>query len=217
MNTVYSENFDSVVAPALPAGFTTSTTGIGVPWVTSTVNPDTAPNDAFGAETDGTSSADLTSPVIAIPAGESAQLQFRNLYNMELNFDGEVLEISINGGAFQDILDAGGSFASGGYNAPISGSPLGTRLAWTGLSAGTTAAPAYITTVVNLPAAALGQNIRLRWRVGSDSNTVAAGHRHSYRHDQGQFQRGGMHPKLRWREACGDVRVDPHESYDRAG
>ena len=174
-NNVYSENFDGVIPPALPPGFTTDTTGAGIPWVTSTVNPDTTPNDAFGAETDATSSANLTSPVIAIPAGESAQLQFRNLYNMELNFDGEVLEISINGGPFQDILDAGGSFASGGYNGPISGTPLGTRLAWTGLSAGTTAAPRYITTVVNLPAAALGQNIRLRWRVGSDSNTVAAG------------------------------------------
>ncbi len=30
-----AQNFDGVAAPALPAGWTTSATGIGVPWVTS--------------------------------------------------------------------------------------------------------------------------------------------------------------------------------------
>jgi hypothetical protein len=89
-----------------------------------------------------------------------------------------VLEISINGGAFADILTGGGSFVTGGYNDTISpdfGSPLAGRMAWTGLSSGTTAAPTYITTIVNLPTAANGQNIRLRWHVGSDENNVATG------------------------------------------
>ena len=53
----------------------------------------------------------LTSPVIAMPAGETAQLQFRNLFNLESGFDSETLLISIGGGPFQDILAAGGSFA----------------------------------------------------------------------------------------------------------
>ena len=45
---------------------------------------------------------------------------------METGFDGGVLEISIGGGAFQDILAAGGTFGVGGYNGTISvnfGSP----------------------------------------------------------------------------------------------
>ena len=167
-----------MTAPALPAGWTTDTTGIGVSWTTSTTNPDTMPNAAFGSETDGNGVTNLYSPTIAVPAGGSPQLQFRNLYNLEQTFDGMVLEISINGGAYADILTAGGSFVTGGYNTPIStafGSPIGGRSAWTGISSGSRTAPTYITTVVNLPGAASGQNIRLRWRVASDDSVVATG------------------------------------------
>jgi hypothetical protein len=164
--SIFSENFDSAVPPALPAGFTTTTSGAGIAWTTSAAMSDTAPNDGFGPETATTGVTNLTSPVIAVPAAETAQLQFRNLFNLESGFDSETLLISINGGAFQDILAAGGSFASGGYNSAIG---------WTGLSGGTAAAPAYITTTVNLPASALGQNIQLRWSVSSDSSVIATG------------------------------------------
>ncbi|MEI2740391.1 MAG: T9SS type A sorting domain-containing protein [Chitinophagaceae bacterium] len=172
-----SENFDGVVAPALPASWTSDVTGIGILWTTSTVNPSNAPNDAFGPETSNVGVTNLTSrnfPIIS-PA---AQLTFRNLYNLENGFDGMVLEISIGGGAFQDILAAGGSFVTGGYNGTLStgfGNPLPGRQAWTGLSGGTTAAPTYITTTVNLPAAANGQSIQLKWRVGSDNSVIAGG------------------------------------------
>ena len=44
-NTTFSENFDLVTPPALPAGWTTDVTGIGVPWTTSTTNPSSAPTD----------------------------------------------------------------------------------------------------------------------------------------------------------------------------
>ena len=40
------------------------------------------------------------------------------------------------------------------------------------VSGGTGAAPAYITTSVTLPAAAAGQNVQFKWRVGSDDNTA---------------------------------------------
>jgi hypothetical protein len=109
-------------------------------------------------------------------------LIFQNLFNMEANattgFDGMVLEIKINGGAFADILNAGGSFITGGYTHTISsefGNPIADRMAWSGLSAGTTDAPAYITTAVNLPAAANGQNIQLRWRAATDIHNAAEG------------------------------------------
>jgi hypothetical protein len=45
-------------------------------------------------------------------------------------------------------------------------------MAWSGLSGGTAAAPAYITTVVNMPPVAAGQNVQLKWRLGSDSSVV---------------------------------------------
>jgi hypothetical protein len=183
-STIFQENFDAVTAPALPAGWTTDVSGSGILWTTSNTSPDTAPNDAFGPESAAVGLTNLKSPTIAVPATGTAQLRFRNRYNLEhdsgtgIGFDGMVLEISINGGAFADILAGGGSFVTGGYNAAISsdfGSPLAGRMAWTGLSSGSTAAPTYITTVVNLPAAANGQNIQLRWRVGSDESNVAPG------------------------------------------
>jgi len=87
--------------------------------------------------------------------------------------DGMVLEISINGGLFADILAAGGSFITGGYTHTIAaafGSAIAGRMAWSGLSGGPPTAPAYITTKVNLPAAAHGQSIRLKWRVATDNS-----------------------------------------------
>ena len=83
-----------------------------------------------------------------------------------------VLEISINGGAFNDITTGGNAFIAGGYTRTIDstfGSPIAGRLAWSGLSGGTTAAPTYITSTINLPAAAAGQPIKLRWRAATDN------------------------------------------------
>ena len=85
-----------------------------------------------------------------------------------------MLEISIGGGAFQDILAAGGSFAVGGYNGTISvnfGSPIGGRQAWTGNSAG------FVTTTVNIPAAANGQIVIFRFRRGTDATVSGQGWR----------------------------------------
>ena len=123
----------------------------------------------------------LVTPTIAIP-DEGGILIFQNLFNMEANettgLDGMVLEIKINNGAFSDILDAGGNFITGGYTHVIStafGSTIAGRWAWSGLSAGTADAPAYITTAVTLPPAANGQNIQLKWRAATDTHGVAAG------------------------------------------
>jgi hypothetical protein len=123
----------------------------------------------------------LVTPVIAVPTG-GAILTFQNLFNMQATpttgFDGMVLEIKINDGGFTDILAAGGSFVTGGYTHTIStdfGNQIGGRMAWSGLSGGTAATPAYITTTVNLPTSANGQNIQLKWRAATDDNTVAEG------------------------------------------
>lgn len=175
--TPLSENFDAVTAPALPAGWASTGSGAEPAWVTSTTNPFSVPNAAFAPNTSTAGVTELVSPSIHIN-GTPAQVSFRNAFNVENGFDGGVLEISINGGPYQDILTAGGSFVSGGYTGTMSAgtqNPLTGRSGWTGLSGGTTAAPAYINSVVNLPAAAVGQNIQLKWRMGSDELIAAAG------------------------------------------
>ena len=87
-------------------------------------------------------------------------------------YDGGLLEIQIGSGPFMDILAAGGSFVTGGYTRTISsdfGNPLAGRRAWSGNSGG------FITTTVNLPAAAAGQSILLKWRCATDSDTGGGG------------------------------------------
>ena len=169
--TVCGETFDGVTAPALPLGWTTAATGTESPWVTSTTTPDTAPNDAFAPDPSGVGNTELISPSFMVPAAGQS-FRFRNNYNTENGFDGMVLEISINGGAYQDIVTAGGVFTSGGYNGTISTafmSPIAGRMAWTGNSNGN------ILSAVTLPATANGQMIALKWRMASDSSVAAVG------------------------------------------
>ena len=116
----------------------------------------------------------LDSPSIPI-ATSAAQLTFRNNYYTETTFDGGVLEISIGGGTFQDIRDAGGSLVVGTYSGTLQTgleNPLEGRLAWTGNSNN-----GFITSVVILPPSAAGQNVVLRWRLGTDNAIGAPGWR----------------------------------------
>ncbi|HYP28851.1 MAG TPA: S8 family serine peptidase [Blastocatellia bacterium] len=177
--TAFTENFDGVTAPALPAGWTTSFVNgagcaLGSNWTTVTTPNDTAPNSAFHNDPNCITDNFLVTPAIAISSA-SAQLTFRRNNNLESTFDGMVLEISnpaINGGAFQDIITAGGSFVTGGYNATISvnfSSPIAGRQAWSGNSGG------FTTTTVNLPASAMGASIQLRWRVATDTSVSGVG------------------------------------------
>jgi len=181
--TTFTENFDGVTAPALPAGWTTARSsvaaGTAALWVTTTTTVDSPLKAAYGAGGTVASDSSLTSPVIPIPTAPvigtnpGVRLTFRNNYNTEPGFDGGVLEISINGGAFTDVIAAGGSFIEGGYNDSIGAtdSILTGRAAWTGNSGG------YITTTVVLPPAAYGQNAQLRWHSAYDSGTNPGGMR----------------------------------------
>ncbi len=156
------ENFDSVAAPTLPAGWTASLSGAGAPWATTTAQRDTSPNAVFAPDPSTTCNNSLTSPSFFVPA-TGAQLSFRHAYSTESCCDGGRLEISIAGGAFTDILTAGGSFVTNGYS---------TSSGWYGTSAGF---PSFITTVVNLPASASGRNAALRWRFTADSSVAGTG------------------------------------------
>lgn len=168
-----SENFDTVIPPALPLGWSSTT------WVTSdsglpTPPADTPPNAAFVDDPAMISDKRLDSPSIFLSqGGEPVQITFRNNFNMQDGLDGGVLEISIDGGAtFQDIQTRG-VFVSGGYNGTIDnccGNPLAGRQAWTGNSSG------FITATVNLPVT-WGPSMILRWRMGSDSSVSGQGWR----------------------------------------
>jgi|SRR5215204_2255545 len=135
---------------------------------------DTPPNAAFVDSPQVVSDKRLDSPSIPI-ATSAAQLTFRNNYYTETTFDGGVLEISIARSAFQDIRAAGGSLVVGTYSGTLSqirDNPLAGRLAWTGNSDN-----GFITSVVILPPSAAGQNVVLRWRLGTDTGVGAPGWR----------------------------------------
>ncbi len=182
-STASLQNFDGVTPPALPAGWTSTTAAAtggvaGTAWVTSTANPVDAPNSAFSPDLAGNNTAggeaSLVSPGIAIPS-TGASLTFRHRWAFESGFDGGILEVAIpglNGGAFQDILAAGGSFVQGAYTVSLNASstlnPLGRRPSFSGTSAA-------ITSVVALPTSANGQTVQFRWRLGFDESASSTG------------------------------------------
>jgi hypothetical protein len=174
-----SEDFDGVTPPALPTGWTaTNAAGPTLLWVTSnagnpTPSADTPPNAAFVDDPDVVSDKRLDSPAIAM-FGTNARLTFRHNFNFQSDFDGGVLEISIHDGTFQDVISAGGSFITGGYNTTISagsGSPIAGRQAWSGNSKG------FVTTTVKLPSNTDFDFFRFRWRMGSDASVAGQGWR----------------------------------------
>jgi hypothetical protein len=173
----FAESFDGVAAPDLPATWASSAEGAGGPWSTDAASSDTPPNSAAGSDVSDVGEEVLVGPPIAIADG-AAQLTFRNRWSFESPvscYDAGVLEIAIDNGTFTDIVAAGGTFVSGGYTGTVSNefqNPLGGRSAWCRTSDGY---PAYVTTVVDLPPAASGRTIRLRFRIGTDASTGGAG------------------------------------------
>lgn len=168
------ENFDNIAATALPPGWvghiSVGQAGDSA-WRTIAIQAESLPNGAFGPSQAHVTDNTLTSPAIAI-ASANPQLSFRNSYDLEDGFDGATLEISINGGAFTDILTAGGTFNRGGYIKTLSssfGNPLGGRQAWTGNSGG------FISAAVSLPPNLAGKTIQLRWHLGTDTSTSKSG------------------------------------------
>jgi len=163
-----NENFDGVIAPTLPSGWTNvQISGTAINWVTTTTTPSSPPNAAFANDPITKALSALVSPAVSIQ-GVDSQISFRNFYNTEPNFDGMVLEYTTNGGAaWTDIINGGGSFVSGGYNATLSNdsaNSLPGRRAWSGNSAG------YVDTIVNLPASLNGQTVQFRWLMGTDDS-----------------------------------------------
>jgi subtilisin-like proprotein convertase family protein/(2Fe-2S) ferredoxin len=167
----YSENFDGVAAPQLPAGWTTSSSGAGVNFATVTDFRNTAPNAIFAPNAATTALSEITSPPILV-TGARTVLNFRHKYSVENTWDGAVLEIKIGAGQFQDILAAGGAFLAGGYTTTLNSStnPLAGRSAWSGATQ-----VDFLLTSVQIPTNAFGQNVQFRWRLGSNDSFASLG------------------------------------------
>ncbi len=178
-NSSFAQNFDGVTAPALPAGWTTAVPEGLVTDVFTTVTDfkDTAPNAAWTADTDSVSDKNLTTPAFTV-ATATTKLYFMHKVDLERSgssssiYDGAVLEISIAGGAFSDFVTAGGTFETGGYTGPITATanPLYPRNCWTGATTG------FVQVKAAFPAAAAGQSVQLRWRVGTDGSVGHSGY-----------------------------------------
>lgn len=165
-----AEDFDGSAPPALPAGWISSDDGSGADWRTVSDVADSAPISAHAPERAFVADFTLETPAFTPVARQN--VSFRHRYNLERRFDGAVLEVSIDGAPYVDIVDAGGRFGSGGYGATLndaSNNPIGGRAAWTGDSHG------WMTTVATLPDAATGHTTRLRFRTADDASFVADG------------------------------------------
>lgn len=102
-----------------------------------------------------------------LPADRPTALRFRHRYDFESGWDGGVLEMSVNGGAF---ADAGSRIVAGGYDGALrsSGNPLQNRSAWTGQRSAMT--------LVTVDLAGLeGASVRFMWRLGCDASVGATG------------------------------------------
>jgi hypothetical protein len=160
------ENFEEATPPALPPGWLAGNVqGQDPLWAIVAANAQTPPNSA------GMSTGLLFHPfdewLDSIPveiATASAQLTFYHQYGFFIDPGAHPqdfptafgrLEISIGGGPFQNVTDAGGTFVEGGY--PDGGSE------WIGQNATPPGCCAHA--VVNLPAAVAGNVIVLRWHV----------------------------------------------------
>jgi extracellular elastinolytic metalloproteinase len=124
----------------------------------------------LGARVDGHSAPAVASLELAEPvavAGSDPTLRFLHVFDTERQSDGGVVEITTNGTTWADL---GPAMVSRGYTHQLAGggNPIAPRPAFTGSSGG------VIETVVDL-GAWVGQQVRIRFRFGSDSSIASDG------------------------------------------
>jgi len=162
---------DNVEAGAAP--WTTSGTAIstipGQPW---SRKQDPASTGHYWFVPDGYYGSDqyLISPVMTVNGGGSLNVQFDHSFGFEFdgggNYDGGVVEMSVNGGAFTDISTAAYNGTILNYSGDVN--PLKGRLGFVQNSAGT------IHTSLTA-AIAPGSTVQVRFREGSDSSVGSTG------------------------------------------
>jgi hypothetical protein len=124
------ENFDGVATPLLPGAWSSTSTNPANKWITVNTASFSTPNSAFAPNPGSENDSFLTSEVYSFgtaSAPYSLALNFYHKFEMEeqsptLAWDGGVVEVSFNGGAFRNVLSplVGGVFTQGDYNRTIS-------------------------------------------------------------------------------------------------
>jgi hypothetical protein len=142
-STLLSETFDGVVAPALPAGWTTSTVdGASNPWITTETVPASGPNAAFCNDLPTTSFERLAGPAVVVPAGTtSVEVTFDTQYALEefdarFGFDGLAFDYQLDGDG-DDHLASGDAIefdSRYSHNLSRDSGNAGDRSAWSGAS-----------------------------------------------------------------------------------
>jgi hypothetical protein len=127
----------------------------------------------FGTVSDTT----LTSPELQVGTTGPFVIAFDHRFSFETNggvapfFDGGVIEVSRNGGPFEDIS----TVLNPGYGGTLfvgSGNPLAGRQAFVGTNA---TFPARQRLTLNLGSAFAGQTVRIRFRIGTDEAVAEFG------------------------------------------
>ncbi|HKO45234.1 MAG TPA: Ig-like domain-containing protein [Pyrinomonadaceae bacterium] len=103
----------------------------------------------------------------------TTRLHFWHRFDLEVDWDGGVLEVSTNGGAsYVDVTAAGGAFVKGGYTRIMGNGPLASRGAWTGRSPGMINGALDMNEVEVDLAALAGTTAIFRWRLRTDDLTA---------------------------------------------
>lgn len=173
----FGEAFDAAAGPSLPSRWIANTSRAGTGWARSATRHHSGPFSVFAGTPRNRGTSTLISPPITI-GSEGGTLRFQHFVDTEasafspgVGFDGGVLEVSLDGGQWQDIEEAGAVFAQGSYNRTLSEAyqnPLPNRRAWSG-SLG------WITTVIRIPPALASEAIRFRWKLGHDTSDAEEG------------------------------------------
>ncbi len=165
---LFNENVDG---PTFPSTMTSSSTVPSGQWVTSTVASKSAPKSFFAANLSQFADQQLTMVnQVSIPAGSSPRFSFWHRFETEPGWDGGVVEVSTNNGT--TWTDLGTRFTLNGYNSTL-GTTLGYVLSGRRAFSGSTSAT-FINSIATLSSYA-GQNIKLRFRFGSDNSDVGSG------------------------------------------
>ena len=169
---LFPMNFDTTAPGTLPQGWSAGGDGSqGANFTVGNVGIFSAPNAAVVPNVAVTNFRWLQSPAVTLGSAPN-HLSFRHRPGMENLWDGGVLEVSVNSGAWTDVIFAGGIFLRDGYNSAHNGASFitnGGRAMWS--NQGT----ALLHTIVELPASAAGQSVAFRWAISSDPSGTGTG------------------------------------------
>ncbi len=178
LTTLWEEDFDDAVSS--PPGWNSNATSGSATWSVVASNAYNSAN-CYSAPVPSTKvTSHLVSESIAIPASAtSSQILFWHHYSLQSGLDGGRVQLSLDGGAWFNIEDAGSgaSFGKNGSNVTMSGSgtPSGRSDfdalgAWSGNSGG------YVLTEINLTDANKypEHSLRVRWSIATNSSTASS-------------------------------------------